>query len=275
MADLLLYFFIMLAGLLSFLSPCVLPLVPPYLCYLGGVTFDELSGAEKKLSPQVHGRIILASVFFVLGFTTIFVALGAGASALGQVLLGYKLILTRVAGVVILIFGLHFLGFFKLGFLYRDTRFQTQSTNVSVVGAFIMGLAFAFGWTPCIGPILSPVMSIAADSSTVSRGISMLLVYSIGLGIPFMLAALLIQPFLNFLRKFQRHLGTMEKVAGVLLILVGLLFINSTLDWPFSWISLNGFSTWLLENFEWMQNVEKWLVPDRVADEILNVDQGN
>jgi cytochrome c-type biogenesis protein len=269
LADLLLYFFIMLAGLLSFLSPCVLPLVPPYLCYLGGVTFDELSGTQKKLPPHVHGRIILAAVFFVLGFTTIFVALGAGASAFGQLLLGYKLVLTRIAGVVILIFGLHFLGVFRIGFLYRDTRFQTSSTNVSIVGAFVMGLAFAFGWTPCIGPILSPVMSIAADSSTVSRGITMLMFYSLGLGIPFVLAAVLIQPFLNFIQKFQRHLGTMEKMSGILLIIVGLLFINATLDWSYSWISLNGFSTWLLENFEWMQSVEKLLVPDDVADKIL------
>ena len=269
MADLLLYFFIMVAGLLSFLSPCVLPLVPPYLCYLGGVTFDELSGEEKKLPPHVHGRIILAAMFFVLGFTTIFVALGAGASAFGQILLGSKILLTRIAGVVIIIFGLHFLGLFRIALLYRDTRFQTSSSNVSVAGAFVMGLAFAFGWTPCIGPILSPIMSIAADSSTVSRGVSMLLFYSLGLGIPFMLAAILIRPFLAFLQRFQRYLGVLEKVMGVMLIVVGLLFINATLDWQYSWISLNGFSTWLLENFEWMQSVEKLLVPDDVADQIL------
>ena len=151
MADLLLYFFIMLAGLLSFLSPCVLPLVPPYLCYLGGVTFDELSGESRKLPPHVHARIILAAVFFVLGFTTIFTALGAGASAFGQLLLGWKILLTRIAGGVIILFGLHFLGILRIGLLYRDTRFQTNSTNVSVIGAFVMGLAFAFGWTPCIG----------------------------------------------------------------------------------------------------------------------------
>lgn len=269
MADLLLYFFIMLAGLLSFLSPCVLPLVPPYLCYLGGVTFDELSGESRKLPPHVHARIILAAVFFVLGFTTIFTALGAGASAFGQLLLGWKILLTRIAGGVIILFGLHFLGILRIGLLYRDTRFQTNSTNVSVIGAFVMGLAFAFGWTPCIGPILSPVMSLAADSSTVGKGVSMLLVYSLGLGIPFLLAAVLIQPFLSFLQRFQRYLGIMEKVMGVLLILVGLLFINATLDWPYSWISLNGFATWLLENFEWLQSVENLLVPDDVADKIL------
>lgn len=269
MADILLYFFILLAGLISFLSPCVLPLVPPYLCYLGGVTFDELANSEESISPKLHGRIILASVFFVLGFTTIFVSLGAGASAFGQLLHGHKILLTQIAGAVIILFGLHFLGILKIGILYRDTRFQSNTPNVSVLGAFVMGLAFAFGWTPCIGPILSPVMSVAADSGQVGRGVSMLLAYSLGLGIPFMLAAIAIRPFLRFLKRFQRHLGLIEKIMGVMLIFVGFLFINSTLDWWGSWISLNGFSTFLIEHFEWLQSVEKLLVPDNLPDQIL------
>ena len=269
MADIILYFSIGLAGLISFLSPCVLPLVPPYLCYLGGVTFDELANSEESISPAMHARIILSSVFFVLGFTTIFVALGAGASAFGQLLHGHKILLTQIAGGVIVLFGLHFLGIFKIGLLYRDTRFQTNSTSVSVIGAYLMGLAFAFGWTPCIGPILSPVMSVAADSGQIGRGVSMLLAYSIGLGVPFMLAAIAVRPFLRFLKKFQRHLGTIEKVMGVLLIFVGFLFINSTLDWWGSWISLNSFSTWLLENFEGLQSIEGLLVPDELPEQIL------
>lgn len=269
MADLLLYFFIMLAGLVSFLSPCVLPLVPPYLCYLGGVTFDELSNNEERISAQLHRRIILASVFFVLGFTTIFVALGTTASAFGQLLQGNKIILTQIAGAVIIVFGLHFLGIFKIAMLYRDTRYQSNSSNVSVFGAFVMGLAFAFGWTPCIGPILSPILTLAVDSENVGRAVSMLLVYSLGLGVPFILAAVAIQPFLRFLKKFQKHLGLIEKLMGVLLIFVGFLFINSTLNWWGSWISLTGFSSWLIENFEWLQYVEGLLLPDDVPDQIL------
>lgn len=269
MADVLLYFSIGLAGLISFLSPCVLPLVPPYLCYLGGVTFDELSNSEDSISPATHGRIILSALFFVLGFTTIFVALGAGASAFGQLLHGYKIILTQIAGGVIILFGLHFLGILRISMLYNDTRYQSNTTSVSVIGAYVMGLAFAFGWTPCIGPILSPVMSVAADSGQIGRGVSMLLAYSLGLGIPFMLAAIAVRPFLSFLKKFQRHLGTIEKIMGLMLIFVGFLFINSTLDWWGSWISLNGLSTWLLENFEGLQSIEKLLVPDDLPEQIL------
>ncbi len=269
MADLLLYFFIMLAGLISFLSPCVLPLVPPYLCYLGGVTFDELAQSEETMTRQAHGRIILSSVFFVLGFTTIFVALGAGASAFGQLLHSHKILLTQIAGGVIIIFGLHFLGLLRIGFLNKDTRMQTSTTNAGIFGAFLMGLAFAFGWTPCIGPILSPVMAVAADSQTVTRGISMLFVYSLGLGIPFILAAVLIRSFMRFLNSFKRHMGLFEKISGFLLIFVGFLFINSTLDWWGSWISLSGFATWILENFEGLQSIEKLLVPDELPDKIL------
>lgn len=273
MAEILVYFFILLAGLISFLSPCVLPLVPPYLCYLGGVTFDELAQSDERITPQVHGRIILAALFFVLGFTTIFVSLGAGASAFGQLLHGNKIILTQIAGAVIIVFGLQFLGLFQLGFLQRDTRFQSASTNVGIFGAFVMGLAFAFGWTPCIGPILAPVMSVAASADDIGRGVSMLLAYSLGLGIPFVLAALAVRPFLRFLKRFQKHLGLMEKISGVLLILVGLLFINSTLEWWGSWLSINGFSSWLLENFEWLQSIEQLLVPDDLSDKILKTNE--
>ena len=270
MADILLYFFILFAGLLSFLSPCVLPLVPPYLCYLGGVTFDELSSNEAELDKRAHGRIVLASLLFVAGFTVIFVSLGAGASVFGQILRGHQLLLTQIAGVIIILFGLQFLGLFRVSFLQRDTRFQSSLDAGSLIGAFLMGLAFAFGWTPCIGPILAPVLSLAMDSETLSKGVGMLFVYSLGLGIPFVLAAVGIRPFLRFLKRFQKHLGVMEKIVGLLLVLVGLLFINSTLEWSYSWISLNGFSSWLLENFEWLQEVEKYLLPEDVVDQINN-----
>lgn len=269
MADLLLYFFIMIAGLLSFLSPCVLPLVPPYLCYLGGVTFDELSSEKTELSSSAHGRIVLASILFVLGFTVIFVSLGASASAFGQLLRGHLVLLTQIAGVVIIIFGLQFLGLFRIGFLQRDTRLQTDMNAGGMIGAFVMGLAFAFGWTPCIGPILAPVLSLAGQSQHLGQAVFMLLLYSLGLGIPFILAAVGIRPFLRFMRRYQRHLGVMEKLVGVLLVFIGLLFINSTLDWQYSWISLNGLSSWLLENFEWLQSVEGLFVPEDVPDKIL------
>jgi len=274
MADIILYFSIGLAGLISFLSPCVLPLVPPYLCYLGGVTFDELSNSEESISPATHGRIILSALFFVLGFTTIFVALGAGASAFGQLLHGHKILLTQIAGGIIILFGLHFLGILRIGMLYNDTRYQSNATSVSVIGAYVMGLAFAFGWTPCIGPILSPVMSVAADSGQIGRGVSMLLAYSLGLGVPFILAAIAIRPFLRFLKKFQRHLGKIEKFMGVMLVLVGLLFINSTIEWTgnlsdLNKYTLNGFATWLLENFESLQSIEGLFVSDELPGQIL------
>lgn len=269
MADILLYLFILLAGLLSFLSPCVLPLVPPYLCYLGGVTFDELSQTEARLSAKAHRRIILSSILFVLGFTVIFVSLGASASAFGQLLRGHMILLTQIAGVVIILFGLQFLGVFRIGFLQRDTRIQTEVGAGGMVGAFIMGLAFAFGWTPCIGPILAPVLSLASEAEHLQKAIGMLVVYSLGLGIPFVLAAIGIQPFLKFLKRFQKYLGVLEKTVGVLLVLVGLLFINSTLNWGYSWISLTGLSTWLLENFEWLQSVENVFLPEDVPDQIL------
>ena len=273
MSEILVYVFIALAGLLSFLSPCVLPLVPPYLCYLGGVTFDELSQEQDKLSPAARGRIILAALFFVLGFTVIFVSLGVGASAVGQFLHSYKILFTRLAGAIIILFGLQFLGMFRLSFLQTDTRFFSNNQTAGILGAFLMGLAFAFGWTPCIGPILAPVLSLAASAEHMTKGASMLLIYSLGLGIPFILAAIGIQGFLGFMNRYKTHLGWMEKAVGVLLVLVGLMFINATLDWAYSWISLNGFSSWLLENFESLQTIEKLLVPDEVADEIYKQSQ--
>ena len=273
MTELFLYFFIGLAGLLSFLSPCVLPLVPPYLCYLGGVTFDELAGKEQQLTSEMRARILGAALLFVLGFTVIFVSLGVGASAIGQFLHGHKILFTRIAGVIIILFGLQFLGVFRLSFLQTDTRFFSNNPSLGMMGAFLMGLAFAFGWTPCIGPILAPVLSLAASSEHMTKGASMLFVYSLGLGIPFIGAALAIQSFLGFLKRYQAYLGIMEKAVGGLLVLVGLLFINATLDWAYSWISLNGFSSWLLENFESLQTIEKLLVPDEVADEIYKKSQ--
>lgn len=241
------YFGAALAGLLSFLSPCVLPLVPPYLCYLGGTTFDELSGeGESGLPDAVWRRVVLTAIIFVLGFTTVFVSLGAAATAFGQLISANFGILSTIAGIVIIILGLHFLGLFKIPFLYREARIQADTTPASLFGAYVIGLAFAFGWTPCIGPVLSAILAVAASEQTVWKGVSLLLVYSLGLGIPFILAAVAVGPFLGFLKKFRRHIGVVEKVMGGFLVVTGVLFLTG---------SMNLIATWMLEAFPSMQQI--------------------
>ena len=227
-----------LAGLISFVSPCVLPLVPPYLCFLAGTTFDQLSagGEDRKLQRKVF----LSSLAFVLGFATVFVLLGATASAIGQVLRQHLTLLGTIAGVAIIIMGLHFLGVFRIGLLYREARFQTSNRPVGMLGAYGMGLAFAFGWTPCIGPVLAAILSVAAARDSVGQGMVMLAVYSAGLGIPFLLAAFAVKPFLGFMRRFRGHYQTVERVMGGLLVITGILFLTG---------SINTLSFWLLETF--------------------------
>lgn len=229
---------ILFAGLISFLSPCVLPLVPPYLCYLAGTSVSELAkGAE--VNPALRRRAVIAAAFFVLGFSTVFIALGAGASLIGALLRMYAHILAQVAGVAIIIMGLHFLGVFRIGLLMREARVEVES-QAGIGGAFIMGLAFAFGWTPCIGPVLAGVLAVAGSESTVWRGAGLLAVYSAGLGIPFIAAAFAMGPFLRFLSRFRAHLGIVEKVMGVLLVITGILFLTG---------SISQFGFYLLEAF--------------------------
>ncbi len=237
------YLFALLAGLISFTSPCVFPLVPPYLCYLGGTSLEELSRA-KKVEPGISRRVILSSLVFVLGFSTVFIVLGASASALGGLISQHIDTLSTIGGVIIIIFGLHFLGLFKIGFLMRDTRFQVEMPKVGLVGAYLLGLAFAAGWTPCVGPILSPILMIAGTKETVGEGVLLLGVYSMGLGIPFILAAFFVKPFLSFMQRFRKHLSLVEKAMGALLVLTGILFITG---------SMNIISSWALE---WMPNFE-------------------
>ena len=227
---------IFIAGVLSFLSPCVLPLVPPYLTYLAGQTAEELEvdgiGAAQK-------DLLWAALLFVLGFATIFIGLGATASAFGQVLRSNLMWLSDAAGIAIILMGLHFLGLFKISLLYREKRFHLQKP-LGVWGGYVMGLAFAFGWTPCIGPVLAAVLAVAGHEETVWRGAGLLAVYSAGLGVPFMLAATALEGFTIVAVHFKRAMPWVERVTGAALVLTGLAFLTG---------SMADFSFWLIETF--------------------------
>lgn len=268
LAEFHIYFGVALAGLVSFLSPCVLPLVPPYLGYLGGTTINQASVAE-GIDRRVWGRVVLGSIFFVLGFTTVFVGLGAGASMFGQFIQTYKAELSMVAGVVIILFGLHFLGVVKVPLLYSEARYHADMEGASLAGAYVIGLAFAFGWTPCIGPILATVLAVAANEASLGRGVSLLLAYSLGLGVPFVLAAVAIRPFLAFFQRFKRHLGHVEKVMGVLLILTGIAILN-----VFPWFSMNALGLWMLDTFPALLTIEEWFTSPELQRDILQTPGG-
>ncbi len=229
------------AGALSFLSPCVLPLVPPYLCYMAGVSVDDFRN-DKASSEAMRTRIrLLTTAFtFVLGFTTVFVALGAGATSIGHFLRQWQQEMAIAAGLIIILMGLNFLGLIRIPFLSREARFQANSAPATPLGAYVMGLAFAFGWTPCIGPVLGPILSMASVQASVTDGVFLLFVYSMGLGIPFMLAALFSGRFMRFLARFRMHMGKVEKVMGFLLVLAGILFLTG---------GMQAFAYWLLETF--------------------------
>lgn len=259
LAEAYIYFGVAFAGLVSFLSPCVLPLVPPYLGYLGGTTISQAS-VEDGIDEQVWWRVVIGSVFFVLGFTTVFVGLGAGASMFGQLLQSYQHQLSMVAGAVIIVFGLHFLGLWRIPLLYSEARYQTNVQGASFIGAYVIGLAFAFGWTPCIGPILASVLTLAASEASLGRGVQLLFVYSLGLGIPFVLAAVAIRPFLSFMHRFKRHLGTMEKVMGVLLVITGLMFLTGTMTWV---------GQFMIEAFPTLSRIEEFMTPDSLQADIM------
>jgi cytochrome c-type biogenesis protein len=265
LAEAQIYFGVWLAGIASFLSPCVLPLVPPYLGFLGGTSIEMMSRGGAAASGGARLRLLMAALAFVLGFTTVFVALGASASLIGQLLVQWRGILGIAAGAVIALFGLHFLGVFRIPLLYREARYHSQSQPASLLGAYVVGLAFAFGWTPCIGPILSAVITVAGSTASLSRGIALLFTYSLGLGIPFLLAALAIGPFLGFMQRFKRHLGTVEKVMGGALVLTGVLMLTGSLNW---------FGTWLLETYPGIANIETMVVPESLRGQILHQGQG-
>ena len=224
-------------GALSFLSPCVLPLVPPYLCYMAGVSFDSF--AEGK-DVTARRTLLFSSILFVLGFTTVVVALGASATGIGRFLRQYQDIFGAVAGLVIIAMGLNFLGVLKIPFLSREARFQADGNPANPFSAYLMGLAFAFGWTPCIGPILGPILTLAGAKNSVFEGAALLAVYSLGLGIPFVLAAFFSGAFMKFMKRFRGNLRHVEKIIGVLLVLSGILFLTG---------GMQAMSYWLLEAF--------------------------
>jgi cytochrome c-type biogenesis protein len=223
-----------MAGLLSFLSPCVLPLVPPYLCFLAGVGIGELSGSSGRLEARQSRRIVMMAGAFVLGFTTVFVALTA--STIGAVVTAYFETLSIIAGALILIMGLHFLGWLRIPLLYREARFQTERKPASMIGAYLVGLAFAFGWTPCVGPVLATVLMVAGAEGTVARGATLLAAYSLGIGVPFLLAAVFAGPFLNLMARFRRHMPVVEKTMGAALVVTGLLFMTGTMPVLAGWL---------------------------------------
>jgi cytochrome c-type biogenesis protein len=246
----------LLAGMLSFLSPCVLPLVPPYLCFITGTSLEELvdHGARPR---EERRRTLLAALLFVLGFSTVFVALGASASWIGGLLrtelarqvelFGFAFNpITAIAGMIIIVMGLHVLGLFRLLWISREVRYHHDSHPGGLAGAYVIGLAFAFGWTPCIGPVLGTILTIAASGQDMARGAGLLAVYSAGLGIPFLLAAAGVGTFMGFMAGFRKHLAKVEKLAGALLVASGIMFITG---------GVQTVSYWLIERFPVLLNL--------------------
>ena len=226
----------LIAGILSFLSPCVLPIVPPYLAYMGGISMGDMKG-----DATARRRVILPALFFVMGLSTVFLLLGFTASAFGAFFLQNQVLFSKIAGVIVIVFGLHFLGIFRIPILDREARVQTGDHGGSAFGAYILGLAFAFGWTPCIGPQLGTILSLAAQEGSVQRGTVLLGVYALGLGLPFLLAALFIVRSMGLMARLKKHMKLIERSMGILLLTVGLALVTG---------AFTDFSFWLLETFD-------------------------
>lgn len=228
------------AGALSFLSPCVLPIVPPYLAYMSGMSvtqMDQDAGARR--------RTMISASFFVLGLSTVFIFLGFTASAFGQLFLQNQDTFTLLAGLVVMVFGAHFLGIFRIGFLSREARIDAGDRGGSALGAYVLGLAFAFGWTPCIGPILGAILSLAASESSIARGTTLLAAYALGLGLPFLAVAAFFPRLKGFMGWMRRNMGTIEKLMGLLLWTVGLMMATG---------QFTEFALWLNEQFPVLQS---------------------
>ncbi|MFA6457389.1 MAG: cytochrome c biogenesis protein CcdA [Bacteroidota bacterium] len=212
-------------GLLSFISPCVLPIIPGYISFISGHTLDDIQGKDKSAARAV----MINSLVFIAGFTLIFVLMGAAATSIGQLLNENLTLISKIAGAIIIVFGLHMIGIFKIGFLNYEKRFHLQEKKLGILGSFTVGAAFAFGWTPCIGPVLAGILAIASQQETVLQGIILLFVYSLGLGIPFFLTAVSINKFFNVFNRIKKHFHTIEVVGGVMLIAVGVLMMTNYL----------------------------------------------
>jgi cytochrome c-type biogenesis protein len=225
----------LLAGIISFLSPCVLPIVPPYLAYMSGVTLNDMSNVG-----SARRKAVIAALFFVMGLSTVFLILGFTASAFGAFFLQNQVLFARASGAVVVIFGLHFLGVFRIPFLDQEARLDAGDKGGSSFGAYVLGLAFAFGWTPCIGPQLGAILSLAASEASVARGTLLLGVYAAGLGIPFLLAAMFITRATLLMNRIKPYMKLIERIMGILLIVVGLALLTG---------AFSAFSFWLLETF--------------------------
>ncbi|QIE42537.1 cytochrome c biogenesis protein CcdA [Rhodobacteraceae bacterium SC52] len=222
------------AGMLSFLSPCVLPIVPPYLAYMSGITVGDMQDSSARR------RAFLPALFFVMGLSTVFLFLGFTASAFGAFFLQNQTLFSKISGVVVIVFGLHFLNVYRIPILDREARLDAGDRGGTALGAYVLGLAFAFGWTPCIGPQLGAILSIAASEASIARGTLLLGVYALGLGVPFLLVAIFMSRSMSVMNRLKRHMVTIERVMGGLLVLVGAMLLTGAFT-RLSW--------WLLEQF--------------------------
>ena len=218
------------AGLLSFLSPCILPMVPFYLCYMAGISMNDLQGKD-DIPASTHRKLILASICFALGVTTIFVLLGLGATALGQAFRMWKQELSYVSAAFLFVFGLHFLGILRIGLLYREAKVEAKADPSTLIGSYVMGLAFGFGWTPCVGPALAAILMVAGGMGDIWHGGALLLTYGLAMTLPFVIAAIFAKPFLRWMNRNRKYMGLVEKVMGVMLIVFAILIATNSVNY--------------------------------------------
>jgi cytochrome c-type biogenesis protein len=228
-----------LAGLLSFFTPCILPMVPFYLSYMAGISMTELRG-DGEIAPGAQRRLVISSIMFALGVTTIFVLLGMGATAVGEAFAEWRQPLSYVAAAILAVFGLHFLGVIRIGFLYREARLESSAEPSTILGAYLMGLAFGFGWTPCVGPALASILMIASGMGDIARGGLLLLVYGLAMTAPFVVAALFARPFLAWVQRHRGKMQYVEKAMGGMLLVFALLIATNT---------VNLIANWMIETF--------------------------
>lgn len=224
-----------MAGLLSFFTPCVLPMVPFYLCYMAGLSMNELRD-DTDIPAGAQRRLIISAIFFALGVTTIFVLLGMGATALGQVFGAWRDALTYAAAALLFVFGLHFLGIVRIPLLYREAKIESRAEPTTIIGAYLMGLAFGFGWTPCVGPALAAILMVASGMGDVWRGGLLLFVYGLAMTAPFIIAALFARPFLGWVQRNRKYMVHVEKVMGAMLILFAILIATNSVNYIAQWM---------------------------------------